>query len=81
MNTDLPLLVAGIVFGALVYFTLVGVTWAIRPLWCRDDEFLTVFVAVPMALCWPVTLPMIVGAWLVRLWTRPKLPRAEVHRG
>ena len=69
------ILAAVIAASVLVYFVLVGVTWQLMPK-SRDPYGPD---AVIPAVFWPLALPVMLGARLVRRLTRPALPRATVR--
>lgn len=84
-----PLVIAAIaVLSVGVYALIAGVTVALCPEDLRESP-----AAVPAAMFWPITLPLMAGVWLVErvrsarrarvevVIQDSRLPKAEVRRG
>ena len=71
-----PIVAALVVSSTLVYFLLVGVTFALMPKPHKDTG--TAHIG---ALLWPLCLPMMIGMWLVSWLTAPRatLPKATAR--
>lgn len=71
-----PIVATLVVSSTLVYFLLVGVTFALMPKQHKDTG--TAHIG---AFLWPLCLPMMIGMWLVSWLTAPRatLPKATVR--
>lgn len=64
---------------SVAYLVIAGITWAVVPPKWRDEDNSSNYNGEPAvfaAVFWPVILPSLFGAWLVRRMMRVSLPRA-----